>query len=219
MSVKYDSEPSILVDLRNDFPAIRDQGPRPLCLAFATSDLNSFIHNEDEAFSVEYLSYYSYKEAGITDYTKGLTVLSVKKAIEIHGQPPEYVAPYDELATKPLLPSGTYNELFYAKGDDGNDLVGELVESLDKKNAVTIGVNLNPMFFNPIDSCVIDDEIGDLGCHALIVVGYGSYSGGEHCFLIRNSWGESWANNGYAWLTSKFITNRVFMSLRLSKIS
>jgi len=218
MSVKYDSEPNIVVDLRNYFPSIRDQGPRPLCLAFATSDLNSFIHDENEAFSVEYLSYYSYKDAGITDYTKGLTLHSVKQALENHGQPHDYVEPYSDAAIKPSTPSGTCAELFYAKGYDKNDLVHELSESLDSEIAVTIGVSLNSHFFNPVESGVIDDNIGDFGSHALIIVGYGRYSDGELCFLIRNSWGESWANNGYAWLTSKFVTNRVFMSLRLSRI-
>jgi len=219
MCVKYDSEPSVLIDLRNKLPPIRDQGSRPLCLVFAASDLNTFIHNEKEAFSVEYLSYYSYKEAGKTDYSQGLTFQAVSQALEKYGQPYEKVAPYNVFSTKPSIPSVAYKNLFFAEGKKQLDLVDDLIKSLDKGCAVIIITKLTPGFFSPIKSNVIDDEIGNTGNHALIVVGYGEYADKEVCFLIRNSWGESWANSGHAWLTSKFISNRTFMSLRLSKIS
>lgn len=218
MNVKYISEPNVLVDLRSKFPITRDQGRRPLCLVFAISDVNTFLHNETEEFSVEYLSHYAYKISGTTDYTQGLNFSSVQKALEDHGQPHESLAPYNESAKKPIIPTGTYSKLFFAKGKKLPDLVDDLIEELNKGNAVTIGVNLSSSFFSPTGAYVIDDENGNSGNHAVDVVGYGRYPDSEVCFLIRNSWGMDWANNGHAWLTSKFISNRAFMSLRLSKI-
>lgn len=218
MSKKYDSAPNIEVDLRNKFPSIRDQGSRPLCLVFATSDLNTFTHNEKKEFSVEYLSHYSYQEAGETDYTQGLTCQAVSQALEKYGQPHEDVAPYNKNAIKPSIPSTSCNNLFYAKGKEKSDLVKEFITSLDNGHASIIIINLCTRFFNPMASSVIDDENGSAGIHALVVVGYGRYPDNEVCFLIRNSWGNAWANNGHAWLTEKFIKNRVLNTLRLSKI-
>jgi len=214
---KYGSEPNVVVDLRNKFPAIRDQGSRPLCLVFAASDLNAFIQNSNEMLSVEYLSYYSYIEDGQTDYTKGLTSKAVTRALENHGQPCEIDLPYAKSAIIPPSPPGDYNNLFYAIGREQIDLVDSLIKSLDQGCATIILAGITQGFFNPKGSNVISDKNGSLANHALVVVGYGKYPDNECCFLIRNSWGESWANGGYAWLTSEYISNKVFISLRLSK--
>lgn len=218
MNKKYESEPNIQVDLRNKFPTIRDQGSRPLCLVFAASDLNTFVHNEKEIFSVEYLSFHAYKEEGETDYTQGLTCQAVSQALEKYGQPYEIVAPYNECASSPSIPSSPCKNLFNAKGKEKIDLVKELIKSLDKGYASIVITELCDGFYYPTSSNVIDDGKENSAIHALVIVGYGRYSNNEPCFLIRNSWGESWANDGHAWLTEKFITNKVINSLRLSKI-
>ena len=147
MSKKYESEPNIQVDLRNKFPTIRDQGSRPLCLAFSTSDLNTFVHNEKEMFSVEYLSFHAYKEDGETDYTQGLTCQAVGKALEKYGQPYETVAPYNECATIPSIPSSPCKKLFNAKGEEKIDLVKELIKSLDQGYASIIIAELCDDFY------------------------------------------------------------------------
>lgn len=43
-----------------------------------------------------------------------------------------------------------------------------------------------------------------LGGHAVVAVGY---SDAKKAFLIRNSWGTSWALSGYFWMPYDFITN------------
>ena len=218
MSKDYDSEPKIIIDIRKKLPKIRDQGARPLCLAFAASDLNASVHDENNPLSVEYLSHYSYKLANETDFTQGLTCKNVIQALDKYGQPHESFAPYDCNAKWPDIPLTVCRKLFYAEGEEKRVLIDKLTNSLDNGEAVIIAVKLTTEFFSPKKPFIIDDAIGDSGNHALVVVGYGHDKDNEMIFLIRNSWGESWANNGHAWLTSKFISNRAFVSLRLSKL-
>jgi len=45
--------------------------------------------------------------------------------------------------------------------------------------------------------------------HAVVAVGHGE-ARGQRAVLIRNSWGPSWGNGGYGWLTEKFLNPRVF---------
>ncbi len=39
------------------------------------------------------------------------------------------------------------------------------------------------------------------GGHAITMSGYRKMPDGTHQFLVHNSWGESWADHGYAWIT------------------
>ena len=84
--------------------------------------------------------------------------------------------------------------------------------------AIVIGVDLNQKFFNVMSPYVICSEGKRIAKHALVVVGYGEYPDGESSFLVRNSWGDQWGDNGHAWLTPSFIKERTVMSLRLLKI-
>jgi co-chaperonin GroES (HSP10) len=45
--------------------------------------------------------------------------------------------------------------------------------------------------------------------HAVIAVGHGEIKG-QRAVLVRNSWGDSWGDGGYGWLTEKFLLPRVF---------
>ena len=43
-----------------------------------------------------------------------------------------------------------------------------------------------------------------LGGHAVLAVGYDDAS---QCFIVRNSWGSSWGDNGYFYMPYAYITN------------
>ena len=54
---------------------------------------------------------------------------------------------------------------------------------------------------NSIKDGVIPDWSSAEGGHAITMAGYRKTSDGTHQFLIHNSWGESWADHGYAWVS------------------
>ena len=50
--------------------------------------------------------------------------------------------------------------------------------------------------FQLYTSGVLTQNCGTLLDHAVIAVGYGNESGQDY-FLVRNSWGSSWGDQGY----------------------
>ena len=45
-----------------------------------------------------------------------------------------------------------------------------------------------------------------IGGHAVCLVGYEQQETGEVLFWLRNSWGSSWGNGGYAWMPEEYLT-------------
>lgn len=209
------SAPKISVDLRSKLPKIRDQGDRPLCLVFASSDLNSFVNKINLQLSVEYLAYYSYTDFSNNNYQHGLTVSAVSQTLEKYGQPEEQLFPYMPSAQQPQKPSSTYKVKQYSKGEEKKFSCDEIIEMLEAGKALVAGIELTASFFNLKTPYVIDLETGNFGGHAIVIVGYGVQDDGSHAFLIRNSWGKAWANNGHAWLTSDYLNKKAITYLEL----
>lgn len=44
--------------------------------------------------------------------------------------------------------------------------------------------------------------------HAMLAVGFGSYSG-DSVMLVRNSWGPLWGHEGHAWIREGYLINRL----------
>lgn len=207
----------ILVDLRESFPSIRDQEARPLCLVFSSSDLNSNTHGLTEPLSVEYLAYYSYQAIGSSNFDSGLPVHAVVSALQQYGQPLESDFPYSPSNYKPSQPSGEYSNLKYASGNEVLVSPDEIISSLESNKPIVIGVQLSSSFFEPQPPFIFDQESGEFGGHAITIVGYGITKDEDPVFLIRNSWGADWADQGHAWLTSNFIQERSMAYLELNR--
>lgn len=209
MPRKYKQDPKVVVDLRSKFTAIRDQGERPLCLAFSASDLNAFTHSLKDPLSVEYLAHHAYAISGSDDYHQGLTCEAVINVLNTHGQPYEHIHPYSTSFRSPIEFVGKSVELFKANGSHSSTAPINIKKFLDNGIGVILGVCLTNDFFDPIPPYIFDDQYDSVGMHAMVAVGYGKMEDGENVFLVRNSWGRDWANNGNAWLTSSFCENRV----------
>lgn len=209
------SIPKISVDLRNELPPVRDQGSRPLCLVFASSDLNSHVNNISLQLSVEYLAYYSYKDFANDDYSQGLTIPAVSQTLKKHGQPLEQLFPYISSAEKPKQPLDDYKEKVYSIGHEKKLSCNDIIKILEAGKALVVGVDITASFFNLKPPYVIDLENGSYGGHAIIIVGYGMLEDGSLTFLVRNSWGDAWGDNGHAWLTSDYLDKKAISYMEL----
>ena len=97
-----------------------------------------------------------------------------------------------------------FNRLSLGDRNDAIDMRA-IKENLAQGAPVVIGMMVGQSFMqNMIGKDVWDPEAGDdqmmsFGGHAMCVVGYDDKKYGGS-FLIMNSWGPEWGNNGFAWV-------------------
>jgi C1A family cysteine protease len=199
--------------------AARDQGSRPTCLAFTSSDFNQIANSVEEPLSVEYLCH------GLAGHSKdwkpgqGFSLGSAISALQSHGQPVEasylYLSPN---AANPLGPVPTGMTPIYTCAATRRNLsTNDVISRVNGGLAVALVVRLTPTFYRPVNGIVkfSSSYIPD-ALHALLAVGLGVHKDSNQTHvLIRNSWGNAWGSNGHAWLPSNYLDDHLLGSFAL----
>lgn len=206
---------SINVDLRDQFGPVRDQGARPTCLAFATSDAHACLRQGWDPLSCEYVFYHAQLRSGRAP-TKGALLRDMLAALESNGQPVEQGWPY--LSTLPAdlsqyRPPMSAGALYGRESEQPRQDLDLIRSTLDQKNPVIVLSTLTSQFFKPpTDGVVVHDDrdqVFPAPRHAVIAVGYGNHAN-KPVILIRNSWGPSWGTGGYIWLTEDYLGRHMY---------
>ncbi len=129
------------------------------------------------------------------------------------GQPPEEVWPY--LAMVPSLlsawaPPKNCAPIFRHPLMTKPTEVSSIVSALDAGQVALFAARISEQFYMPATDYIIKTTSGDrdAGNHALVGVGHGT-AGSDGVVLVRNSWGEDWADGGYAWVTQDYLAPRL----------
>lgn len=206
---------TIKTDLRMLFGPVRDQGPRPTCLAFAASDVHAALRGPWAQLSCEYLFYHAQRRSKRKPH-EGALLPAMLDAVRNDGQPHEAGWPY--LAALPAdlsawTPPRGISQLFRRASDIGRHTVDAMVSELDAGRPLIVLLRLSWSFDWVKSDGVVDEAVGEQPDlhrrHAVIAAGHGEVNG-QRAIVIRNSWGEGWADGGYGYLTEKYLGPRVF---------
>lgn len=206
-------------DLRGRFGPARDQEGRETCLAFATSDAHAAaIGGAWSPLSCEYL-FYQAKQLDQTAADQGTTIPAIRAALENDGQPAESGWPYLSQLPADLSvwrPPAAVGTLYRRASDRSGKAFDEIWNAVEGDQPVLVGMTISDAFFMPLADGVIDsDEPEDAALkHAVVVVGTGTQAK-QRLLLARNSWGDSWALSGYAWLTERYTSPRIKVALAI----
>lgn len=96
---------------------------------------------------------------------------------------------------------------YYSITSSGKDRVNDICVALSKNHPVVFGTVIGNDFANN-NRYIYDVPTKTIGGHAMIVVGYRKTSSGVE-FKIRNSWGSSWGDHGYTWMTESYIKSNL----------
>jgi hypothetical protein len=138
------------------------------------------------------------------------------QAIREDGQPHETGWPYltdtpADVAT--WSPPASATPVFRRASQSTTGDVNAIIAELNKSKPVITLMRLSASFFRVPADGVIDETPGekpDLNMrHAVIALGHGT-RGADRVVLMRNSWGPRWGQQGYAWITEKFLSARIF---------
>ncbi len=213
------------VDLTAYFPPIGDQGSYGTCVAWACGyNLKSFL----EAKKNDY-SYYS-------DYSKIFSPKYLFWAIDQDKKGENCNGTYFEAAFDAMLYKGiaTMSTVPYSEmGDCSSSTLPEWDSEASKHmiqnyrevdvdintlkyylangRAVAFGAKLGDEFMvwsgDGVLSYQTYGNVGMHAYHAMVLAGYDDNKGPNGAFLVVNSWGPGWGNNGTIWVDYKFFVD------------
>ncbi|XP_065367632.1 uncharacterized protein LOC135960300 [Calliphora vicina] len=89
--------------------------------------------------------------------------------------------------------NGVTNNGYMVTSPDNED---HLQFAVAYEGPVTVSVHANDNFINYKSGIFDDPDCSQIANHAVLVVGYGTENGQDY-WLIKNSWGTHWGDNGY----------------------
>lgn len=208
------------IDLRSLMQAaIRDQGPRPLCLPISVSGAHEVARASVEAATPEPLApeplWAHCLHSGRVS-SLGTTMAAVSDALTARGQPSLRTWPYN-----PTLGTATERPPSAAAAEDwctaqlidlplAHDGVEDLLEdALAVSAPVVVVVEVTEEFENAdhegeISVPSLTSPAGDY--HAVLAVGAATDpTGAARRLLIFNTWGNRWGASGYGWLPLDYL--------------
>ncbi|QTN39282.1 C1 family peptidase [Cryomorphaceae bacterium] len=209
-----------LVDNRGFFPPIQQQGSLGSCTAHAGTSLYCYYqqraHGRHELGSRLFLYKVTRNLLKWTGDT-GAYLRTTMGAMTLFGVPPEEFYPYD-IAKYEEEPEAfhyafgqNFQALTYFRFDGGDRRGQALVEDLCQAMASGLAIMFGFSVYDSIQQAQLNGDIpvpqeGDRlrGGHAVVMCGYDDNRNGGS-FLIRNSWGTEWGEDGYGWLPYDYV--------------
>lgn len=218
LKLTFEKEVPKKIDLRPICPPVFDQGSLGSCSANAGVSARMMLSNIRVPLSRLYLYYKERELEGTTKEDSGATMRAVCKALQKYGTCKEICWPYriEKYAKRPCcianLAAKKYKICSYKcfDTDEDTDDIMQIKQYLFATHRpVLIGVQVYDSFesnfttetgFIPIPDTTKEALLGG---HAILVVGFDD---NIQSFIIMNSWGKDWGDNGFGYLPYDFVT-------------
>ena len=201
------------IDLRHLLPPVGNQGTRNTCMAFAASGAHASVCGQPApSLSVEFAHYHACHRAPAFKPQEGTSASDMFDALAHAGQPHEAEWPY--MPTLPvdlstyhppqlLTPTFKHTGSFFARFED-------IYDHLANGKCVVLGVQLSVAFHMLTGSAVLafDPDLNPAGHHAVVAVG-ARQDGLHDVLLLRNSWGDGWADAGHGHVSEAYLRPRI----------
>lgn len=218
---------SAAIDLRSGFTRIKNQGKLGACTSFALTSVFEYIlkSNKQEEFDLSepFLYYFSRQKNGEEDDLTGTRIDHAIESLVEFGICIESKWPYKTGSEEEIYQFYTTEPSKEAKEDalirrvkkavNVKRTINDIKSSLEDGFPVVISTTLFDSFSNDpsgVISYPTEEEIKTAKNdnisrhHAMVICGY---SEEDKLFIVRNSWGTVFGDNGYCYMPYSYITN------------
>ncbi|MCD6018250.1 MAG: cysteine protease [Bacteroidetes bacterium] len=209
------------VSLERFAPDAQDQGQQGSCVGwgstYAARTILEAVNTGKNPNQVAFSPAFTYNQIGMED-CQGTYIDRAMDLMTSEGSVPYEKFPYDENSCSKQPDNYVLKEAsqFRMKGanrlsisgDDYTVDVNAIRENLAHNAPVVIGMSVGGTFMKDMEGKDTwipsnhDYDRNGFGGHCMCVLGYDDYKD-EGSFLIQNSWGPKWGNNGRAWINYK----------------
>ena len=207
---------STSIDLRSNFTAIRNQGPVGSCLSHALASIYEYFLRCNGLVAPDLSELFLYYNArdidGKADEDTGSTLQASMKSLAEQGICDEREWPYNPSNFNVKPSEAAYQDALTRKVKTSLnvELNADAVKSaLEDGLPVAISLNLYESFttgahgFIPMPSAD-EKQSEEHGRHAMVICGF---SDEQKVFVVRNSWGLDFGDNGYCYIPYAYIAN------------
>jgi hypothetical protein len=210
----------VSVDLSGQMPPVGDQGQQGSCAAWAIGyyqkthyewvehewNLGQTSHQFSPAFIYNQINGGADLGAGYSDAFALITDQGCATMADCPYNQNDYTSWPSESAYSRAIPfRGGQAHWFWMTDSNG---INQAKRRLDSGYTTVIGIEVFSNFDNIDDFdytyCVADTYGGDRGGHAVTIIGYNdtmTTNDGTGAFKMINSWGTSWGQSGYWWMS------------------
>ena len=218
-SVSYAFTPSLNSNsgdeyILKEYTSISNQLGLSSCVANATADSLEILLGQQGKL-VQLSRLFIYWNARVytkdTDKDEGTYVRNAFASLANLGVCSEDLWQYDEskvFAQPNIFAYGQANsnkiDSYYRIDDDKR--LDQIEQALKANHPVVFGTAIPDTFtkYYSQDNVVWEPQSKNIGNHAMIIIGV-RYRNSKREFLIKNSWGTSWGNNGKTWMSESYI--------------
>ncbi|CAF1293883.1 unnamed protein product [Adineta steineri] len=208
------------VDLRRFMPSVEDQSEAASSTGNAMAAIYEYLNCRVTGRLVHFSPLFIYYNSRVKDnqgdkniVDDGATITSTIETMARNGVCPEEAWPYDftKVNTHPRIDCvavGTAHKISEAFELHIN--VNEMKCCLAQGLPILVSLNLYESFGKAGSHGIVpmptSDEIGSSknAPHAVVLVGYSDRS---KAFIVRNSWGSDWGDDGYCYIPYDYIGN------------
>jgi len=208
------------VDLRKHLTEIEDQGATSSCVANAVAGAYEYLakwHTGKDYDVSRMFIYYNTRYSEVEDENdiddNGCFIQDAIESLKEYGACSESTYPFDEEMVNEEPPEEAYSEAEQFLVEDMALVPLELdawKACLAEGYPIIFGISLYKSFDShrkkglvPLPS---ENEVSraEHGGHAMLCVGY---SDKDKVFIVRNSWGTEWGDNGYCYIPYDYLMN------------
>jgi C1A family cysteine protease len=216
-TLKLQAVPSS-VDLRGQCSPVFDQGQQGSCTAHAIVGLREFMEIKAGktliSLSRAFLYYEERLKEGTQDQDAGAMPGDGMDTLENIGVCPATEMPYSDsdFTTAPTAQDVTdaapYKIIAYHRLSTAEDCK----DALANGQPVVIGIQVYDSFENSTGGIIPMPDVNNeqlQGGHCMLMVGYDD---SKQTFIVRNSWGEIWGDNGYCYIPYAYLADNTLCS-------